>query len=250
MMATLGGRFQVLLHHRPAVPVPHDLAVAHAVALADCSLRKVLVGGLVMRPGRMVRSRAAMDLAAVVDLGAVLGCAVPMRMCGPMVVRVVLPRRPGGEVRKRRRQFGRRPRNGWRELGRRRRGRRFDGRRWLIRRGLLSGDRRSRHRHCHGNAHEHGTTHVYSPPAALRFANGPSQDSATPGPRHPGGTRVQPSRCTSCPVDRTGRLMDAWVGSGPTSSPPPTRSPVRRPSRRRACRRPPRTRSCRRRGVR
>jgi hypothetical protein len=28
-------RFQVLRHHRPAVLMPHDLLVGHAVALAD-----------------------------------------------------------------------------------------------------------------------------------------------------------------------------------------------------------------------
>jgi hypothetical protein len=32
---TMLSGLEVLLHHRPAVPVPHNLLVGHAVALAD-----------------------------------------------------------------------------------------------------------------------------------------------------------------------------------------------------------------------
>src|SRR6185503_10349865 len=39
---------QLLLHHRPAVLVRHDLLVSHAVALADGPLREILVLGLGM----------------------------------------------------------------------------------------------------------------------------------------------------------------------------------------------------------
>jgi hypothetical protein len=35
MMTTLLSRREVLLHHRPAVLVPHELLVGHGVALAD-----------------------------------------------------------------------------------------------------------------------------------------------------------------------------------------------------------------------
>ena len=52
MMVPALGRGQLLLHHRPAVFVPHDLIVGHPVTLADRALRKILVS-LVMRPGPM-----------------------------------------------------------------------------------------------------------------------------------------------------------------------------------------------------
>jgi hypothetical protein len=38
MMVPALGRGQLLLHHRPAVFVPHDLIVGHPVALADRAL--------------------------------------------------------------------------------------------------------------------------------------------------------------------------------------------------------------------
>jgi hypothetical protein len=48
------GRFEVLLHHRAAMAVPHDLPVGHAVALVDRPLRKIFVRGVAMRPGSMM----------------------------------------------------------------------------------------------------------------------------------------------------------------------------------------------------
>ena len=49
VMATPAGPFEILLHHRSAVLVPHDLLVGHAVALPNCPFRKVLMSGVVMR---------------------------------------------------------------------------------------------------------------------------------------------------------------------------------------------------------
>lgn len=95
------GRFEVLLHHRAAMPVPHDLPVGHAVALVDRPPGKVLVRGVAMRAASMM-----MHAPVVTRLAAPRRVAAPMRVPGPVIIGVVLPRRDGGIVRKRRRQFG------------------------------------------------------------------------------------------------------------------------------------------------
>jgi hypothetical protein len=148
-----GGRFQVLLDHRPAVFVRHDLRVAHAMALADGPLREMLMRRSTHRPTmmcaravvglrRMVRARAMMRRRVVMRYG-------PVPMCRPMVIRVVLPRCDGREMREWRRLFGRSR---------------------LRRRSLLRGKRRRCHIQREQHPHQRGTTHDLSPPARCRIA--------------------------------------------------------------------------------
>jgi hypothetical protein len=58
MAVARGGRGEIPAHQRPAAVVPHDLPVAHPVALADRSCGKMLrraVHGCVPMPPRSTR---------------------------------------------------------------------------------------------------------------------------------------------------------------------------------------------------
>ncbi len=61
MISTKLGRFEILHDHGPAAAVSDDLPVAHAVTLAHCALRKVLMR-VVMRLTLVMRCRAVMHL--------------------------------------------------------------------------------------------------------------------------------------------------------------------------------------------
>ena len=68
------GLFEVLLHHRAAVLVLHELLVGHAVALADCALREILMLGLRLMMRFRVMTRLALVMrASVMARRAVVG---------------------------------------------------------------------------------------------------------------------------------------------------------------------------------
>ena len=106
------GRMQVLPHQRAASVVPHDLLIAHPVALADRALREM--AGMV----------SAMHSVAVRG-GVVMRLRVPMR--GGMTMRPGVVVRPGAvmvvEARGRRRNERRRKLGAGLRCWRRRRGR-------------------------------------------------------------------------------------------------------------------------------
>ena len=56
-VTALACRIDILLHHRPAVFVPHDLLVAHRVALPDRALRKIDALGVALALGALLLRR-------------------------------------------------------------------------------------------------------------------------------------------------------------------------------------------------
>ena len=95
MMPMALRRREVLLHHRPAIFVPHDLLVGHAVALAHGALREILARGVVA-----FAVMAGLFVAVMARRPMVWAC-VPAGMRASAVVRVMLPRRPRGIMRER-----------------------------------------------------------------------------------------------------------------------------------------------------
>lgn len=203
-------RGELLLHHRSAVPMGHDLLVGHAVALADRPLREILVRRLVMRGGAMIgfrmRRRASMARLGVVGsrLASVRRMRVRNSMFAGTVIRVVLPGLSGGIMGKGRRQLRRSLRRRWCEV---RRG-------LLLRRGLaighslLRGERRrdDHRRYRHGNPLERRTKHDFPLPAAFRSEISRRQDSAAQQQGHVRDGPVQPSKRTTHPVRGAARL--------------------------------------------
>jgi hypothetical protein len=116
-VAMLPGGAEVLPDHHPAISVPHDLAVGHAVALADRPFREIVVRGVAVGSRPVVRSRVA---GPTMGLGAAMRRGVPLRMMAA-VIGIVLPRRDSRVMRERGQRLGRRSRQGRRNVGRGRR---------------------------------------------------------------------------------------------------------------------------------
>ncbi len=129
----VGGRGELLLDQRPATGVPHDLAVAHAVAGADGLPREMHRPGLVGRPMTGVRPPMLARRRVGVGLARVVACAAGV-MAADVDPAMARPRAGHRRERRRRRQLlGLRLRNGRRQVGRRLRGLRHRSARHVLR---------------------------------------------------------------------------------------------------------------------